>query len=295
MDVILFRTGDSSMSRRGANHWIRTPLLVIGTACASFITLMYGVLRFAPKEGSYVVAPVLGALASGVVVAGLLGARIWLAHWRSRGILVARYHCAGTRNTGDNGETPGEMHHNRGHQVDRSKLPMRIRSRLRRLPVWEWSPVVCGRMQQDGSPGSATICGPYTRDISREGSYRVVFRIACVGPKEWWKNDAWRVLLELDVAFQERTSADDTEPPQNRSARRFLTAIELGTLSGWHDESLDFEFKGHGLVEYRIIVPEKEGQDLSAMNRQLESDKQVRLFFDTITVYRLVPEWEINP
>lgn len=285
------------MSRRHTNNWITAPLLVIGAVCVVFVALMYGVMFFVPREGSHVVAPVLGALASGVVVAGLLGVRIGLAHWRSKGIQVARYHCGGTKNTGDEKETPGEMHHNRGKEVKQSDLPVSIRSRGGSAPVWEWSSDDCGRRQPDGNRGGATIYGPYTRDISREGWYRVVFRIACIGPENWWVEHNGLVLLELDVAFQERTSVDDSAPPLDRSARRFLTAIELGTLSGWHDESLNFESKGHGLVEYRVIVPETDNGDLQAINRKLRDSKQdpVRLFFDTITVYRLVPEWMINP
>jgi hypothetical protein len=200
---------------------------------------------------------------------------------RSRKSLIKSYLCASVLNQGQLSESYGELLHHHGRRV---LNPASVGEPNIQHPLWDWSRDVVGTQP----PGDSTIYGPYTTDFDEPGLYCVLFSIKGVGlarPPEII-NDL--ILMELDVC----STIPHYTPFQGgvqqfrevrKIARRFIRISDLAQ-GGWISFEIRFHSDCQGTWEYRALVYDGLGgrpDTLATLGRD------VRLFFDTVSIYRL--------
>ncbi len=191
-------------------------------------------------------------------VGGGVGALILRSSIKAIGALGARWRSVASYECSDSGKRPGDIRHGFGQRVDEDLQATNMKS-------WEHSRTVIDNV------GEHTIYGPYLNDFGRAGSYRVRFMICGSGfPKT---SDP---VIALDVV-QSRFA---TQRDMIIIGQRIVRSRELE--SRYVPFNVYCYAGGTSVYEYRAhVFPQYFDPKLNTIR------------FDTITVYRHFPIWDI--
>jgi hypothetical protein len=191
-------------------------------------------------------------------VGGGVGALILRSTIKAVGAFGARSRPIASYDCSDSGERPGDIRHGFGHRMDNDSEAMNEKS-------WEHTPIVIDHK------GEHTIYGPYLNDFGRAGSYRVKFTIRGTG-----FSDTSDPVIGLDVV----QSRFGTQHDMIIIGQRIVRACELSRC--YRPFNVYCYAGGTSVYEYRAhVFPQYFNEKLNTIR------------FDSITVYRHFPIWDV--